>query len=147
MNQRRWLFFFYYLVFAAAICVFFGRPDWVSYYRLAFQGVEAQGRVTSLSCSSKVQLGYTFNVDGKNYEGRGDGGFGNPPCTMLKPGDTIQVSYLPSEPEATLPGNPRERLATETVAIAMAALFVPLVLLVFLFVALRAFRGSRKPPL
>lgn len=137
MNQRRWLFISYYFIFAAAICIFFGRVNWVSYYRLASQGVEVQARVTTLSCNSKVPIGYRFTVEGRVYEGGGDPGFGNPPCAALKPGDQVQVSYLPSRPEVNLAGNPQERVAKESIAIAMAAIFVPLVILFFFFIVLR----------
>jgi Protein of unknown function (DUF3592) len=137
MIQRRMAFLLFYALAAAAIAVLGGRPHWLSYYRLADAGVVTQALVTHTSCADHSAFSYRFAVGGLSIDGSGDAGYGNPPCGALKPGDRVQVVYLPSAPQSNLPGDPRERLANETIGIVLAALFLPLALLLILFLFLR----------
>lgn len=136
MNQRRSLFILYYLISAAAIAFYF-RGNAPATFRFIREGVEVQATVTEVSCKSQPSLRYRYSVNGTNYEGSGDARFGNPPCEVLKAGDPVIASYLPSHPERSILGNPYERFWTEVVGIAMAAIFIPLVVLFAMFIVIR----------
>jgi len=137
MNRRRVTFLFFYTLAAAVIAVLAGRAHWLSYYRLANAGVGTQALVTQTSCADHSTFSYRFTVGGQSIDGSGAADYGNPPCGALKPGDQVQVAYLASAPQTNLPGDPQERLANESIGIALAALFLPLVFLIILFLLLR----------
>lgn len=137
MNQRRMTFLLFYAITATAIAVLAGRSHWLTYYRLVSAGIGTQALVTQTSCADRSTFSYRFTVGGQNIDGNGAAGYGNPPCSALKPGDRIQVVYLASAPQTNLPGDPRERLGSETLGIALAAVFLPLVFLLILFLILR----------
>jgi hypothetical protein len=137
MIQRRVIFLLSYALAATVIAVLAGRPHWPAYYRLAKTGVGIQALVMHTSCADHATFSYRFTAGGQTIDGSGDAGYGNPPCGALKPGDRVEVAYLASAPQTNLPGDPRERLASETIGIALAALFLPLVFLLVLFLFLR----------
>ncbi len=126
-----------YVAAAMAVAVLTGRANWLPQYRLANAGISTQALVTKTACWDHSKIFYRFTVGGQIIDGHGDAGHGNPPCTTLKPDDPIQVVYLASAPQTNLPGDPKERLGNETAAIAVAALFLPLVLIFSLFLFLR----------
>ena len=137
MLRRRLLFLLYYLAAATLITLWMGQTNWLSYYRLATDGIGTQALVTQTTCADNATFSYRFTVGGQQIEGRGSDSFGNPPCKSLQPDDKVQVFYLPAEPRKNLPGNPKERLGNETALIAMAALFLPLLLLIIVFLVIR----------
>jgi hypothetical protein len=130
-------FLLFYAIAATAIALLMGRSHWLPYYRLVTAGISTQALVTQTSCADHSTFSYRFAVGGQSIDGSGEAGYGNPPCGALKPGDPVQVVYLAAAPQTSLPGDPRERLSNETFGIALAAVFLPLVLLVILFLFLR----------
>lgn len=137
MNQRRIRFLLFYAVAATTIALLMGRANWVSYYRLNHEGIATQALVTQKDCADHATFSYRFAVGGESFDGRGGDGNGNPPCGALKPGDPVQVVYLAAAPHTNLPGNPQERLVNETAVIATAALVLPFLALVILFLVVR----------
>jgi len=137
VRQRRLLFLLYYAGAATVIALWLGQANWLFSYRLTTDGIGTQAQVTKTTCADNSTFSYRFSVDGQAIEGSGGDGNGNPPCQSLKPGDTVQVFYLAAEPQKNLPGNPRQRLGSETAFIAMAAFILPLLLLFILFLILR----------
>lgn len=136
MNHRRSTFVLYYLI-SAAVIAFLVRGTAPDSYRFIREGVEVQATIIDIACNSPNQLRYRFTVDGTGFEGFGNARSGNPPCEALKVGEPVMVYYLPSRPESNLPGNPHERFWTEVAGIAMAAVFIPLVLLLVIFLVIR----------
>jgi hypothetical protein len=130
-------FLLFYAVTATAIALLMGRSNWLSYYRLNHDGITIQALVTKTDCADHATFSYRFVVGGQSFDGRGGDGNGNPPCGSLKPGDQVQVVYLAAVPHTNLPGNPQERLVNETAVIATAALVLPLLALVVLFLVVR----------
>lgn len=148
MLQRRLLFLLYYAAAATVIALWMGQANWLIYYRLANAGIGTQALVTNTTCADKATFSYRFTVNGQTIKGSGGDGNGNPPCTSLKPGDTVQVFYLAAEPQKNLPGNPKERLGSETAFIVMAALILPLLLLFIIFLVMRRqqpYRNNEVP--
>jgi hypothetical protein len=130
-------FLLFYALAASAIALLAGRSHWLTYYRLVNAGVGTQAMVTHTSCADHSTISYRFTVGGQNIDGSGAAGYGTPPCVALGPGDQVRVAYLSAAPETNLPGDPRERLANESIGIVLAALFLPLVFLLILFLFLR----------
>ncbi len=135
MNQRRIRFLLFYAVAATAIAVSMGRSSWLTCYRLANGGISTQALVTNTACSDHSSFSYRYAVGGESFEGSGRAGYGNPSCTVLKAGNQVQVTYLAAAPRMSIPGDPKERLSDETLAVVVAALLLPLfsAFIVFLF--------------
>lgn len=142
-NQRRISFFAYYVLFATAITMFFGNKDWLTYFQLATKGVATNAVITETTCAKQIKFSYRFKVKEQSFEGSGGDGFGNPSCGSLKSGDQVVVSYLSSMPGVNVPGNPATRLTSEVTAIAMLALFVPIVFLFIGFSIVKIKKTSR----
>jgi hypothetical protein len=136
MHRRRVIFLLVYALLATVIAVQMGRANWLTYYRLA-KGTPVTAIVTQTACSDHGTFSYRFAAGGQSFTGSGDGGYGNPPCTSVKPGDRVAVCYLAADPRVNGPGDPQGRLFDATLAIATAALFVPLVVMFLLFVLSR----------
>lgn len=136
MRQRRVIFLLAYALLATAIAVQIGRANWLTYYRLT-GGTPVTAIVTQTACADHGTFAYRFVAGGESFSGSGDGGYGNPPCASVKPGDQVAVSYLAADPRINGPGNPQGRLVDATLAIATVALFVPLVVIFLLFVLSR----------
>ncbi len=136
MHPRRMTFLLFYALLATTIAVQMGRANWLTYRRLA-GGTATTATVTQTACSDHGTFAYRFAVGGQSFVGSGDGGYGNPPCAAIKPGDRVSIRYLSDEPRINGPGDPRGRLFDATLAIATAALFVPLVIIFLLFVLSR----------
>lgn len=136
-------FLLVYLLLATTIAVQMGRGNWLSYYRLA-KGTATTATVVQTACADQGTFAYRFDAGGKSFAGNGDGGYGNPPCAALKPGDRVSVFYLPTDPQTNGPGDPNGRLFDATAAIATAALFVPLVIIFLLFVLSRLARKLNR---
>jgi hypothetical protein len=136
MHQRRVTFLLTYLLLATAIAMQMGRANWLAYYRLT-KGTPATATVTQTACADHGTFAYRFEAGGQSFGGSGDGGYGNPPCAELKTGDRVSIYYLAADPRINGAGDPRGRLFDATLAIATAALFVPLVIIFLLFVLSR----------
>ncbi len=132
MHQRRAIFLLIYALLATTIAVRAGKGSWLTYYRLT-RGTPASALVTQTACADQGTFAYSFTAGGRAFTGSGDGGYGNPPCASLKPGDPVAVYYLAADPQVNGPGDPQGRLFDATLAIGTAALFVPLVIIFLLF--------------
>jgi hypothetical protein len=137
MNPRRIRFLLFYAAAAAAIAVLMGGSTWLSCYRLANGGISTQALVTNTTCADHATFSYRFAVGGQSFAGSGRDGYGNPSCSALQPGNQVQVVYLAAAPQINIPGDPKARLGDETVAIALAALFLPLLAAFVIFLLLR----------
>ncbi len=144
MNKRRMNFLLYYVVFAATITMLYGSSNWLTYYRLTSKGSGTKAVVTRTDCTSTKTFSYRFTVGGQSFEGSGGGSYGNPSCNSLKPGDQVLVYYLASDPKISAPGDAEARLINESIAIALAALFFPLVLLFILFAVFKLMRKQDR---
>lgn len=144
MHGRRVTFLLIYALMATTIAVQMGRANWLTYYRLT-RGTPATAIVTETACADHGTFAYRFTAGGESFAGSGDGGYGNPPCAAMKPGDRIAVHYLAAEPRINYPGDPRGRLFDATLAIATSALFVPLVAIFLLFVLSRWIQKRNRP--
>jgi len=82
---------------------------WFGSQRLADQlrrhGIETWGAVTATYCWNHGALAYQFRANGSVYVGHFRIGTGVPPCNRLSPGDTIPVSYSPSDPTVNAAGH------------------------------------------
>jgi hypothetical protein len=111
----------------------FGSIKWLTYVRLMTGGTAVNAVVTTTACSNSMTFSYRFNVGEKNFTGSGGDGYGNQPCTSIKPGDAAMICYLDSEPGTNMPGDPAARFISEFSAIALVAFFVPILILLLIF--------------
>lgn len=139
-NSRRIYFISYYIISVLLIFALFGSIKWMTYVRLMTSGTPANALVTSTACSNSMTFSYRFNVGEKSFAGSGGDGYGNQPCSSLKPGDAATVFYLASEPVVNVPGDPAARLISEFAAIALVAFFVPILVLLILFIVVKLCR-------
>jgi hypothetical protein len=136
-------FISFYVGSVILIFALFGSSQWLTYVRLMTGHVAEKALVTATACSDRSTLSYSFDVGGKRFTGSGGDGYGNQPCSSLKPGDTALVYYLPARPEINLPGDPAARLISETSAIALLAFFVPILVLLISFGVLGGWRKKK----
>lgn len=132
-NSRRIYFISYYIISVTLIFMLFGSMQWLTYVRLMTNGTATNAIVTTTACSNNMTFSYRFNVGEKSFAGSGGDGYGNQPCSSLKPGDAAMIYYLASEPGTNVPGDPAARLISEFAAIALVAFFLPILVLLLLF--------------
>lgn len=125
------------------IFMLLGSIKWLTYVKLMTNGTATNAIVTTTSCSNSMTFSYRFNIGEKSFAGSGGDGYGNQPCSSLKPGDAAMIYYLTSEPGTNVPGDPAARLISEFAAIALVAFFVPILVLLLLF---GLFKVCRKQP-
>lgn len=143
-NYRRIYFISYYIISVVLVFTLFGSIKWLTYVKLMVNGTAVNGFVTETSCANSMTFSYRFNVGEKNFVGKGGDGYGNQPCSSLKPGDGATVFYLASDPQLNIPGDPAARLISEFSAIALVAFFVPILLLLILFSVFKLWRNREK---
>lgn len=142
-NSRRIYFISYYIVSVVLVFTLFGSIKWMTYVRLMTNGTPANALVTSTACSNNTTFSYRFNVGEKSFAGSGGDGYGNQPCSSLKPGDAAMIYYLISDPGKNVPGDPAARLISEFAAIALVAFFVPILVLLILFIVFKLCRKQK----
>jgi len=143
-NSRRMYSISYYVISVLLIFTLFGSIKWMTYVRLMTNGTATNAIVTATTCSNSMSFSYRFNVGDKNFTGSGGDGYGNKPCTSLKPGDEAMIYYLTSEPGMNVPGDPAARMISEFSAIALVAFFVPILVLFVLFSVFKLWQKQKK---
>jgi len=88
----------------------------------------SSGVVLSLEPTNHQTVRYSYGVGDTTYQGFGDVGFGNQPFESLRVGDSVTVYYRPSDPAASLLGDPVARLNNEIESVLGAMLLMPSVL-------------------
>ena len=116
----------------------------MTYVRLMTGGTATNAIVTTLSCPNSMTFSYRFTVGEKSFTGSGGDGYGNQPCTSLKPGDAAMIYYLESDPGTNVPGDPAARLISEFSAISLVAFFVPILLLLLFFSLIKAWQKRKS---
>jgi len=73
--------------------------------RLRGDGATTLARVTRMTPRDHNYVYYEFQLGGRSYTGWGNVGEGNPPAEKLRPGDSIVVTYLRSDPTVSVLGD------------------------------------------
>jgi hypothetical protein len=135
--RKRWLFAVgLYLVLVTTVAIGIGSINLLNYRRLANEGTQIVGAITTTECQNHNLVRYSFEVGGQQYEGMG-GSPGN--CGEFAPGDPVEVWYVPDDPNINLVGSARGRYRNELISVSMASIIVPGVLTLVLMV-----RWSRR---
>jgi hypothetical protein len=113
-----------WLVLAIGFAIAIGRINWTRYYALYRHGLITTAAV--LSKEPHQQVRYKYEVNGQAYESTGRPGTSNPPYTEIVPGQSLQITYLPSDPAISCAGSPSQWLRSETIIIAFAIAFGPI---------------------
>src|SRR5882672_7959720 len=102
-----------YAIVGAVLGIIVGHFNIPLYWRMLNDGRVARAVVLRTACDNHGSVFYRFEVAGREFTEVGNAGFGTPDCDQLKPGDQIDVYYLPSDPDVSLPGEIRDRWYNE----------------------------------
>ena len=114
-----------YVILASVMAVIVGHFNIPRYWRMLNDGQATPAMVVRTACDNHGSVYYRFEVDGREYAGVGNAGFGTPECNHLKAGDQIAVYYLPSDPNVSLPGRIRDRWDNELISLFLATTIFP----------------------
>src|SRR5436189_256102 len=107
-------------ILSAVITNVISAHSWVDWYRMTTYGVATQAIVTMWQ---RTKAGYfcnlRYSVDGRTYDAS------NARCPgTTTVGESISITYLPSQPSFATGTSPREELASETLMPAAFSVFV-----------------------
>ena len=95
------------------------------YEQLISAGVSTQGTVVRQDCHNHGSFIYRFEVDGRHIESSDKSSSIGRRCDELAMGESIKVTYLPTDSTVSMVGSPQAQLRNERQAIGLAALVVP----------------------
>jgi hypothetical protein len=72
---------------------------------------------------------YRFEVDGRQLQSRDIASPSGKDCGSYKPGDPVQIVYLPGNPSVNAVGNPGEQLWGERGFVVTASMVIPALIL------------------
>ena len=90
-------------------------------YKLTKYGIETKAYVKYLEPQNHRAVHYTFKVGAREYQGVGRAGFGNATFDQLSPGQEVVAFYLPSNPDMSCIGVPRQILWNNVVPLLLLA--------------------------
>ena len=118
-----------YVILAAAVsALLLNAGRFFEYRELIASGTQVLGEVVQQDCQNHDSFVYRFEASGQSFQNRGLTG-AIKPCSALRPGDRVNVYYLPREPSVSTSANPRDLLQNEEESVALAALVVPALVL------------------
>jgi hypothetical protein len=129
-----------YVAVGAVLGIIVGHFNIPLYWRMLNDGQVARAVVLRTACDNHGSVFYRFEVTGREYTGVGNAGFRTPDCDHLKPGDQIDVYYLPSDPDVNLPGEIRDRWDNELISIFLVVTIFPALII---SLVRRNLRGGR----
>lgn len=102
------------------------------YYQLYLNGIETQGVVVKPTCEKHLEFIYSYELNGRHYEGVGQSGTGKY-CKELRVGDPVQIFYLPTKPKISVSGNSKALFFNEMISVGLSAILFPLIVLLGYF--------------
>lgn len=113
------------LLAGAAGCAAFvwSQREWLRYRRFQSEGVPVTGWITSKSAGPEKVVYYAYAAGGVVRGGSGKAGIGTPDFELIEPDERVAVYYLPSAPEESLLGAPKEHLRAQNRVLSWALLF------------------------
>jgi hypothetical protein len=97
------------------------------YALLATEGRSVGGRVIGTECQTHQSFRYAFEAQGHWYQGRDNRA--DKACAQLAPGDALEITYLPEDPNLSAAGDIRARLRSTALPGVLVALLLPLAIL------------------
>lgn len=92
---------------------------------LVERGRPSYGKVIDKDAGDHRRIDYTYNVDGTEYTGSGQGGAGNANFDELSQGTTVWVYFDPANPSISCLGSPEYELESIELLIRAAAIVIP----------------------
>ncbi|HWR17755.1 MAG TPA: DUF3592 domain-containing protein [Terriglobales bacterium] len=124
-SNTRWIgWLALWVILAVVFGAGFARVNWTRYYALSRRGVSAEALVVAKEAHQEVR--YRFSVAGQTFDRIGHLGTGNPPYASVAVGQTINVYYLPTDPNVSCAGSPESWLNRETRLIVLLVAFAPI---------------------
>lgn len=99
------------LIFAGIYVFFFqaAYPQWNKFRKLTFEGAHTNGQVIAKEPANHQSIRYDFAVGANHFSGVGNANRGGlQGFDQIGIGDTISVTYLPKQPEISVPGDAAE---------------------------------------
>jgi hypothetical protein len=128
LRLMKWLIV--WLVSAIAIAFVIGNLNVPLYEHLITRGVPAKATVVELTPQNHGRVRYVYHVGGTRFE-RQDSPSPPNATGQVAVGESLIIYYDPLNPFLSVAGDPKPRLTNELIAIAMAALILP-TLIVFI---------------
>ena len=123
-----------WLVVAFVSVLLLSQRGWVGYYKLTQRGMRTVGKVTKVFPKRRheyAKVGYTYKVEGREYDGRDYPSLPNPPIQGDYYGTQLIVFYDPKSPKLSALGDPKLRFKHETKVITFGALIIPTFVIVW----------------
>ena len=92
------------------------------YAALQANGTTAQGVIINVECRKSTRFFYSFLANSHSYTGSG---VSIEPCSQFKPGDSIPVVYMASDPSKNFSGNPSDAYRAYILTTIIASLLLP----------------------
>jgi hypothetical protein len=131
----------FYLIVSISIAIFLVAETGLwNQFELANHGSLVKGSVVKPQCDRHLSFIYQFVLDDVTYRGEST----SDECRQIKSGDPVLVYYLAENPKISIATDPNVALANNSVAILIASLTAPLVLLLIFWYKLRASKKSEN---
>ncbi|HEY0426300.1 MAG TPA: hypothetical protein VGC76_00710 [Pyrinomonadaceae bacterium] len=103
------------------------------YDNLATRGLQVEAIVEKKEPDNHQNITYSYIVDGRRYTGIGPADHGNPPFESIKTGQKIIAYYDSSEPQKSIPGEPKSYGKGNRSGIYFFTIFAPLLIIFGLY--------------
>lgn len=113
----------------------------LKFYELSKHGVKILG--TFGHTQPHLQIRYSFEIEGRSYEGIGRIDVGVPSLSRSSLGGAAPVYFLPNAPEVNCLGDPKQLFSSELLSVVSGSLLFPSILILIL--GLRFGLRSAKP--
>lgn len=133
-SKKLTLLVVFYLVSACVLAVIGGAfTDWRRLYLLTKEGQKTSGEIIAKEPSNHRALRYEYKVGNQAYQGietRGGIKAGDR-FDRIRVGDTVEIVFLPTQPDISCACNPATVLRSEILFITMIVILGPIVILIF----------------
>jgi hypothetical protein len=90
------------------------------------KGIPIYGKVTAKEPENHQTVRYIYEVNGKQFDGAGSAGRGNPPFNEIQIGQKLVVFYNPESPEKAILGYPQMYAGSNRGGIIFCAIILPI---------------------
>jgi len=121
-----------WIIIVAVVVTLLGSQHWISYYRIAYNGVVAKATVVQLQPENHNLVAYKYEISGHNFQGLFGSSPPNPPFSQLKIGQEVVIYYDPQHPENSLLGYPKPIFKDETLGVVIGGVIFPTLILLLM---------------
>jgi hypothetical protein len=141
LGMRRSVAFFLVLAVTMAVTLYIRGPARL-YAALQANGAPAQGIIVDIECRKSTQFFYRFPAQGRSYTGSGTS---IEQCSQFKPGASVPVVYLVTDPTQNFSGDPFRAYRNYMLATAIGSLLLSAGATIALHLRKRGHASRRNP--